>query len=308
MEIVEFKSEFCEQVKDLLVELQEYVVKIDKYKLNILSKDYREKYYEKTLEEVYSNQGKIFLAVESGNVVGLIAGYIESYTQADKLDFICPKRGIIRELIVSEKSRAGGVGKALVNKIEDYFKTLSCEYILLDVFAYNENAKKFYSKNGYEERMVTLIKKIENNIKVVSASEDDRYLENCLRLIHNEWGEGKNFEKMLEKMKNDVSKECFAVLVDDEFVGTFVIRENDIKGRSDLNPNLACVCVDPIFRGKGYGKIILEQSLVAMKERNIKKAYLKTTLKNFYEKVGWKFLESHESEEGDEKILYIELD
>lgn len=42
----------------------------------------------------------------------------------------------------------------LISKMEDYFKSLG------DVFAYNENAIKFYDKNGYHSRMYTNIKKI----------------------------------------------------------------------------------------------------------------------------------------------------
>ena len=28
-----------------------------------------------------------------------------------------------------------------MNKMEDYFKSLGCEYVLVDVFAYNENVR-----------------------------------------------------------------------------------------------------------------------------------------------------------------------
>lgn len=47
-----------------------------------------------------------------------------------------------------------------MNTIEEYFKSKSCEYILIDVFAYNKNAIKFYEREGYHPRMYTDIKKI----------------------------------------------------------------------------------------------------------------------------------------------------
>ena len=47
-----------------------------------------------------------------------------------------------------------------MKQMEDYFKSLECEYILVDVFAYNINGIKFYNKNGYHSRMYTNIKKI----------------------------------------------------------------------------------------------------------------------------------------------------
>lgn len=163
MEIIELNDDFFEDFKGLLVELQKYVVSIDKYKLNKMSPDYGERYTQKTLEEIKENGGKIFIAVSGGKAVGAVCGYMEKYTEMDKLDFTCPKRGIITELIVSESCRAGGVGKVLMEKMEEYFALCGAEFILLDVFAYNENAKNFYLKKGYEERMVTLMKKVDKN-------------------------------------------------------------------------------------------------------------------------------------------------
>ena len=160
MEIKEFENEFEEQIKDLLVELQEYIIEIDKYNLNILSKNYREKYFDFMLEDCLEKQGKIFVAIENSNVLGFIAGHLENYDEKDKLDYTCPKKGIIVELIVSKNSRKNGVGQKLLQTMEDYFKSINCEFIQLDVFAYNENAKRFYFNNNYKERMITLFKKL----------------------------------------------------------------------------------------------------------------------------------------------------
>ena len=53
---------------------------------------------------------------------------------------------LITELIVTSKIRSKGVGQALMDKMEEYFKFNNCEYVLVDVFAYNENAINFYNK------------------------------------------------------------------------------------------------------------------------------------------------------------------
>lgn len=160
MQIVEFEEKYENQVKDLLVELQKYIVSIDKFGLNILTEDYREKYFEKTLKEVYCNQGRIFLAIDECVVYGLIAGFVISYDEYDKIDYKCPKKATISELIVSEKSRGKNIGQQLLTFAENYFKEIGCEYISIDVFAYNLNAEKFYNKNGYENRMLQMFKKI----------------------------------------------------------------------------------------------------------------------------------------------------
>ena len=112
------------------------------------------------LQEVKDNNGKCYLAVENNKAIGLIMGTIPPYNEYDYLDYKCPKRGVITELIVTSKIRSKGVGKALMNKMEEYFKSVGCEYVLVDVFAYNKNGINFYNKQGYHPRMYTDIKKI----------------------------------------------------------------------------------------------------------------------------------------------------
>ena len=160
MKIIEYNDNYLEDVKDLLVELEEYIVSIDKDHLDQLHPEYREKMAILDLEEVKENNGKCYIAAEDTKAVGLIMGTIIKFDEYDYLDYKCPKEGEITELIVSKNVRSNGVGQALMNKMEEYFKSVGCEYVLVDVFAYNENAIKFYDKKGYHSRMNTNIKKI----------------------------------------------------------------------------------------------------------------------------------------------------
>ena len=160
MKIIEYNDKYLEDVKDLLVELEEYVISIDKDKLDYLHPEYRDKMAILDLEEVKNNNGKCYLAIENNKVIGLIMGIITKYNESDYLDYKCPKRGEITELIVTNKIRSKGVGKLLINKMEEYFKSIGCEYIIVDVFGYNDIGINFYNKNGYHTRMETMIKKI----------------------------------------------------------------------------------------------------------------------------------------------------
>ena len=160
MQIIEYEDKYLDDVKDLLVELEEYIVSIDKDNLDHVHPEYREKMAIIDLEEVKNNNGKCYIVVEDDKAIGLIMGCIFPYEEYDYLDYKCPKRGEITELIVSKNARSKGIGNMLMNKMEDYFKSVGCEYVLVDVFAYNENAIKFYERREYHPRMYTDIKKL----------------------------------------------------------------------------------------------------------------------------------------------------
>ena len=119
MEIIEYDDKYLDDVKDLLVELEEYIVSIDKDHLDQVHPEYHEKMALVDLDEVNKNNGICYLAFENDKVIGLIMGLIPPYNEYDYLDYKCPKRGEITELIVTNKIRSNGIGQKLINKMEE---------------------------------------------------------------------------------------------------------------------------------------------------------------------------------------------
>jgi len=161
MEIIEYNEKYLEDCKDLLVELEEYILSIDEDKLDQLHPEYRDKMFLLDYQEVVNNNGKIYLAIENDKAIGLIMGNIIKYDDNDHLDYTCPKAGEIRELIVSNKARGNNIGTKLIETLEEYFKSVGCKWIHVDVFSYNVRGKNFYQKFGYHNRMDQMIKKID---------------------------------------------------------------------------------------------------------------------------------------------------
>ena len=160
MEIIEYEDKYLEDVKDLLVELEEYILSIDQDNLDQLHPEYRDKMALKDLEEVKDNNGKCYIAVENDKAIGVIMGIVRKYDKYDYLDYKCPKCGDITELVISKNVRNKGIGQQLMAKMEEYFKSIGCEYVTIDVFAYNDPAINFYSKQGYHPRGIIDIKKL----------------------------------------------------------------------------------------------------------------------------------------------------
>ena len=142
--------------------------------------------------------------------------------------------------------------------------------------------------------------------KFYKIDGNSKYFDFAVELIFSEWGDGDKKHLQNKKeflLKDDNKRHCFVLEVDNKPVGTFVICNNDIKGYSQYNPNLACVCVDKKYRGLGYSKFLMNYVDDACKELKIDTLYLKTTLKNFYEKFGWEFIDEVTINGEKEKVL-----
>lgn len=158
--IVEYDSKYDEQIKDLLVELQNYLVDIDNWHTQILKPEYRENMFKLDMEKVRKQNGKIYLYIENNVAIGIIIGIIEEKDEIDKLTNDCAKTGSILELVVKNDIRGNGIGKLLLGKIEQFFKDVDCKRINIEVFGPNKKGLNFYEKNGYITRNIIVSKKI----------------------------------------------------------------------------------------------------------------------------------------------------
>ncbi len=155
--IIEYSEKYQDDVKRLLLELQEYIASIDKEGYNIVTDDFQDKYFDEMMDEVKDKSGKILLYQEDNSIVGVIVGSIHN-EEEQSYGFHAPKRGKVDELIVSKHCRSHGYGKILLEAMEEYLKSIGCKDILIEVFGYNDLGKYFYEKNGYHLRMMEMTK------------------------------------------------------------------------------------------------------------------------------------------------------
>ena len=160
IEIIEYKKKYINDVRDLLLMQETEIANMDEDNLDRVHPDYRIKYTQLELNEMRKAGGKCYLAIENGEVTGLILGVIDQYSKYDYLDYKCPKRGKVLEIIVKKEFRRRGIGHMLMEELEKYFKSQKCEYIILEVLSYNKTAIAFYNYNNFHERTEVQIKKI----------------------------------------------------------------------------------------------------------------------------------------------------
>ena len=151
--IIEYDSQYDEQ-------LQNYLIDIDDWHTQVMLPEYRESNFKMDIEKVKKQDGKIFLAIKNNIVIGLVIGIVEEKDEIDKLTNDCAKTGSVIELIVKNNIRGNGIGKTLLEKIEEYFKSIDCKRINIEVFGPNKKGLNFYKKNDYIIRDIIVSKKI----------------------------------------------------------------------------------------------------------------------------------------------------
>lgn len=152
-------------------------------------------------------------------------------------------------------------------------------------------------------------------LKIYNVKDKPEYIEEVAILTQKEWGKtcstqaefNQKIFRKIEKIKNNLDNKdyCKLILLDnDELIGFISIFEHDCDERQNLSPWHATMFVKKEYRGNEYSKILNDAILKEAKSRGFKRLYLKTTLDNYYEKFGAKYLETLAN---NEKIYYFEI-
>lgn len=132
------------------------------------------------------------------------------------------------------------------------------------------------------------------------------YLDEVAKLEYEEWAQNKEnnrdirIERKKEKIKNMFFYKSFCklILIDkDKLIGFISIFPSDCEEEESLTPWYSTMYVKKEYRNHGYSKLLNDAILNEAKKREFKTIYLKTTLKNYYEKFGAIFVKKLKSSE-----------
>lgn len=104
------------------------------------------------IDEDHEADGEIFVAEENNKIVGYITTQIDRYT----------KNGSIPNLAVLPEYQKRGIGKCLIEKALDYFRSEGMLLAKIETLEQNEVGKCFYPKMGFQEvaRQIHYVKKL----------------------------------------------------------------------------------------------------------------------------------------------------
>lgn len=150
-------------------------------------------------------------------------------------------------------------------------------------------------------------------MEIFDLKEKTEYIKEVMELEYFEWAESpeedkcRRLEKKTKKFYDNVDDIYFCKLIlldNDKLVGFISIFPYDCDECPDLKPWYATMYVKKEYRGKGYSRLLNDAILKEAKGRGIKEIYLKTTLKNYYEKFGAIPIKEINN---DEKLLKFEV-
>lgn len=143
-----------------LEDLLDHLVELDPWGRLRRQPAFGESYTASLLNRVEENDGLVLVAESEGTGVGIAAGIITKTTPEDALECYPITRGILLELYVRQECRGLGVGRQLVEGMEEYFRVSGCSHVGTEVFVPNEQARAFYRRLGYVDRDVYILKRL----------------------------------------------------------------------------------------------------------------------------------------------------
>ncbi len=129
------------------------------------------------------------------------------------------------------------------------------------------------------------------------TNKNDSSLDIISKWLYEWWGkdEGYLYEEVECYVKHAINKDSlpmtFGLFIDNKIIGLYHLIYNDLDIRVDIYPMVADIYILKEYRGKGYGKILINDIVKRIKSLNFPQFYLYTSHHNLYEKFGFEFVE-----------------
>lgn len=114
-------------------------------------------YFEHIVSIPGSGKGRLLVAEEDGQLLGFVCllGPV-----APEQDTAGEPYAFMSDLYVREAARRHGVGKMLVERVEDLARDMGVGQLALRVAADNTGARRFYTRYHYDEKFIVMARDI----------------------------------------------------------------------------------------------------------------------------------------------------
>ena len=147
-----------------------------------------------------------------------------------------------------------------------------------------------------------------SNYQFVDLKEIPSMKNGAAEWFHGKWKVPKEayLECMDAYLNGETALGWFLCLDGDSIVGGLGVIANDFHDRKDLSPNICAVYTEKEHRGRGIAGQLLNMAVEDCRIKGISPLYLVTDHIGFYERYGWEFLCTVQSDgEPEPSRMYI---
>lgn len=127
-------------------------------------------------------------------------------------------------------------------------------------------------------------------------ANDSQSIKIISNMMYEWWGRDSyiSLNAMEEIIKSYCINDTFPVVlvakIENEIVGTVTLLANDTQLRQDLFPIISSLYIKENYRNQGIGKLLMK-SIIGISKQYFNRVYLLTRLEDYYEKMGFEYLE-----------------
>ena len=134
-------------------------------------------------------------------------------------------------------------------------------------------------------------------MKIINIKTEDRYFKEIINIYYNWFGKEKyKYEEFYNKYKTILISEklpsLYALIINDTLIGMYELNEKDGIDSKKYTPYLAGVYIKENYRKNKYSEILINDGVSKANKLGYKKLYLHSRHENYYEKYGFKLIET----------------
>jgi ribosomal protein S18 acetylase RimI-like enzyme len=161
---ITFRTYLPKDRENLLVLLDELVISEAQYnelRLSAPKEQYATLFLEEAVGFAEQGTGIITIAEDDNRIIGYGIGYLKLRTPEDEHEYKDIRVGYIDDLFILDEYRNMGVGTNMMKMIEEFFQEIQCQYSELSVCAKNTLAHSLYLREGYQDHLIHMLKRLE---------------------------------------------------------------------------------------------------------------------------------------------------
>jgi len=93
-----------------------------------------------------SRDARVLLAERDEQAVGYVTGHVETDDRR-----VLPRKGVVEDWYVPHEERGRGVGRMLLDRLIEGFRSDGCQVVESGTWAFNEGARRAHLKAGFTE-------------------------------------------------------------------------------------------------------------------------------------------------------------